>query len=333
MPKQKIQLGSVSKSIRRRIIAFVLLVILLGSVLAAVPKFRQALDAISDMNLLWVAVAIILEILSCVGYIVVFLRIFSRLPTRFGTRVALSELAFGGAVSLGGAGSLLIGGWLLVNKGASVKKVTKLSTVLFLLTSAINVFTLILAAIGLLTHLLPGTRHLALSIVPLSIGSGIVAVGLALPVISNRLSKARRKGKIVTSFQYISEPIKDTEKLLLRPGWHMVGATAYLWFDIGVLIACFAALGHVPPLADIVLAYQLGLVANILPIPGNIGTLDAGIVGMMLLYGIKFKEAIAATVVFHAIMLFIPLIAGLVSYFILLRTQHEPLKLKPLSNS
>jgi hypothetical protein len=38
-----------------------------------------------------------------------------------------------------------------------------------------------------------------------------------------------------------------------------------------VLLACFAALGHVPPLAAVVLAY----LSNFVPIPGNIGVLDS----------------------------------------------------------
>jgi uncharacterized membrane protein YbhN (UPF0104 family) len=42
-----------------------------------------------------------------------------------------------------------------------------------------------------------------------------------------------------------------------------------------VLLACFAALGHVPPLAAVVLAYQLAYLSNFVPIPGNIGVLDS----------------------------------------------------------
>jgi hypothetical protein len=51
-----------------------------------------------------------------------FLQIFERAPIRFGARVALSELAFGAAVSLGGAGSVAIGSWLLIERGAAPRQ-------------------------------------------------------------------------------------------------------------------------------------------------------------------------------------------------------------------
>ena len=59
----------------------------------------------------------------------------------------------------------------------------------------------------------------------------------------------------------------------------------YLWFDIAVLWVCFKALGHTPPIADLVLAYQIGYLSNLIPIPGGIGVLDGSFVGMFVLYG------------------------------------------------
>jgi hypothetical protein len=51
-------------------------------------------------------------------------------------------------------------------------------------------------------------------------------------------------------------------------------AIDYLWFDIAALFACFAAAGHPPPLAPVVLAYQIGYLSNSIPVPGGIGVLD-----------------------------------------------------------
>ena len=97
----------------------------------------------------WLILAVALEILSCLGYVVAFLQVFDRAPLRFGARVALSELAFGAAVSLGGAGSIAVGAWLLVERGGEPTRIAERSAVLFLLTSAVNVITLILAGLGL----------------------------------------------------------------------------------------------------------------------------------------------------------------------------------------
>lgn len=75
----------------------------------------------------------------------------------------------------------------------------------------------------------------------------------------------------------------------------------YLGFDITVLFACFAAAGHVPPLAPVVLAYQIGYLANFIPVPGGIAVLDGCMIGMLVLYGLGRTVATAATLTYHAI--------------------------------
>ena len=96
-----------------------------------------------------------------------------------------------------------------------------------------------------------------------------------------------------------------------------------------MLWACFKAIGHAPPIAVIVLAYQLGYLANVLPIPGNIGTLEAGFVGMLVLYGARATPSAAAAVVYHAIALWIPATWGTVAFIRLRRSHNEPLTPRP----
>ena len=94
----------------------VLLALVVGLVLA-VPGLRGVGHTVAHMNPWLVAAAIGLEVLSCLGYVLAFLQVFDRAPIRFGARVALTELAFGAAVSLGGAGSVAVGAWLLIERG------------------------------------------------------------------------------------------------------------------------------------------------------------------------------------------------------------------------
>jgi uncharacterized protein (TIRG00374 family) len=122
--------------------------------------------------------------------------------------------------------------------------------------------------------------------------------------------------------------IRDTEQLLRRPDWRIVGAIGYLWFDIGVLIACFAATGNTPPLASVVLAYQIGYLSNAIPIPGGIGILDGSLIGMLALYGVNATDSAAATVVYHAIALWIPAMWGTLAFVLLRRNRREPLPLR-----
>ena len=318
-----------ARRLRRGLITLAILVAMVVGLLLAVPGLEGVKHAIQRMNAGWLALAVVLEILSCLGYVLAFLQVFDRAPIRFGARVALSELAFGAAVSLGGAGSIAVGAWLLVDRGGNPIRVAERSAVLFLVTSAVNVVTLVLVGLALYVGILPGPRDPLLSLVP-ALG-GIAASGffLALPHFSERLAAGRAPGRLRTVLIEVAASIRLTEQVLFTPDWRIIGAIAFLWCDIGVLAACFAAAGAVPPLAVIVLAYQIGYLSNLIPVPGNIGILDGSLVGMFVLYGVPATMATAATVVYHAIALWVPAMWGTVAFLILRHTRDRPLTPRP----
>jgi uncharacterized membrane protein YbhN (UPF0104 family) len=317
------------RSLWRGLISLGILVALVVSLLLAVPGLHGVADQVSDMKAGWILAGVGLEILSCVGYIIAFLQVFDRAPVRFGARVALSELAFGAAVSLGGAGSIAVGAWLLVERGGNPTRVAERSAVLFLVTSAINVVTLILAGLGLWVGILPGPRNPLLSLLPAVVGVVVLIIFLALPQITERIAEQRAPGKVRTLLIEFASSIRLTEQVLFRWDWRIIGAIAFLWCDIAVLAACFAAAGPVPSVAIVVLAYQIGYMSNLIPVPGNIGILDGSLVGMFALYGVSATVATAATVVYHAIALWVPAMWGTIAFLILRRTRSEPITLRP----
>lgn len=318
-----------SRRLLHGLIALAVLVLIVVGLLLAVPGLKGVARTVEQMPLGWVAAAIGLEILSCVGYVVAFLQVFERAPVRFGARVALSELAFNAAVSIGGAGSVAVGAWLLVERGASPGRVAERSVVLFLLTSAINVITFILAGLALFTGVLPGPRDPLLTLLPAAVGIVILVFFLALPAIIDRGLTRRLPKALQVVLETSADSIRDTRHILVSGDWRIVGAIGYLWFDIAVLIACFAATGPVPPVAAIVLAYQIAYLSNIIPIPGGIGVLDGSMVGMLVLYGAKATAATAATLVYHAIALWVPAMWGTAAFVALRRTKDRPLTLRP----
>ncbi|MHB8692070.1 MAG: lysylphosphatidylglycerol synthase transmembrane domain-containing protein [Solirubrobacteraceae bacterium] len=318
-----------SRSLRRGLISLAILAALVVGLVLAVPGLGGIGRTVTHMQGGWIAAAIALEVLSCLAYVLAFLQVFERSPVRFGARVALSELAFGTAVSLGGAGSVAVGAWLLIERGGRPARVAERSAVLFLLTSAVNLITLTLAGLALFLGILPGPQNLLLSAVPAGIGIAILAFFLLLPRLSERVAATRTPGRVATLLTTTAESVRDTRDLLLKPDWRLVGAFAYLWCDIAVLAACFAATGHSPPLTAIVLAYQIGYLSNVIPIPGGIGILDGSMVGMLVLYGVAATPATAATLVYHGIALWIPAMWGTLAFLILRRTRHKPLTARP----
>ena len=314
------------RSLRNGFITLILGLALAAGLLLAVPGLKGVAHTLSNMKTQWVVVAVLLEVLSCASYVVAFLQVFSRAPFRIGARIALTEEAFGAAVSVGGVGSVAVGGWLMVERGAPARRIAERSAVLFLYTSAINVITLILAGLGLFLGL-PGPRNPLLSIVPAAVGGVVLVLFLLLPRYVDRIVARLEQGRLHAFLTETAASVRDTKRLLFRPDWRIVGAIGYLWFDIAVLFACFAAAGHMPPLAPVVLAYQIGYLSNFIPIPGGIGVLDGSMIGMLVLYGVGGTVATAATLAYHAISLWVPAVWGTTAFILLQKSKRQPIVL------
>jgi uncharacterized membrane protein YbhN (UPF0104 family) len=313
-----------ARRLRNGVISLVIVGVLVVGLLLAVPGLHGVGHTVAHMSVGWLIVAAVLEILSCMGYVLIFLTVFDRAPIVFGARVALTEMAFGAAVSLGGAGSIAVGAWILHERGVPAGRIAERSAVLFLLTSAINLLTLAAVGLALGLGILPGPRNPLLSFLPAGVAIAIFVFFLGLPRLSEHWAHAR-SGRLAAALVAVATTIRATRATLLRPDWRLLGAIGYLWFDIGVLWACFQATGHTPSIAVIVLAYQIGYLANVLPIPGNVGVLEGSFVGMLVLYGVSATPSAAAAVVYHAIALWIPALWGTFGFIRLRRSLSEPL--------
>ncbi len=324
---ERVDAAKARRSLRNGFITLVLGGALAVGLLLGVPGLKGVATTVSNMKAEWVVVAVVLEILSCASYVLAFLQVFERAPFRVGARVALSEEAFGAAVSLGGVGSLAVGGWLMVERGAPAGRIAQRSAVLFLYTSAINVITLIVAGLGLFLGL-PGPSNPLLSILPAAVGAVVLILFLLLPRYVDRIVERTDSGRLRSVLTETAASVRDTRRLVFHPDWRIVGAIGYLWFDIAVLFACFAAAGETPPLAPIVLAYQIGYLSNFIPVPGGIGVLDGSMIGMLVLYGMSGTVATAATLVYHAISLWVPAVWGTVAFVLLQKTKKQPITLR-----
>lgn len=318
-----------SHNLRLGLISLAALIAIAVGLLLAVPGLHGVAHEITSMPPGWVALAIGMEAMSCVGYVIAFLQVFERAPRRFGARVALSELAFGAAVPLGGAGSVAVGALLLVERGAPPGHIAKRSAVLFLLTSAVNVITLAVVGLGTWIGVLPGSSDPLLTLLPGAVGVIVFFGFLALPLALDRFGQDRNDSRLLRLAHGTSDSIRETAQILFRLDWRIVGAYMFLWCDIAVLWCCFAAVGPVPPVSTVVLAYQIGYLSNLIPVPGGIGVLDGSFVAMFALYGVSATHATSATLVYHAISLWVPALWGTVTFVLLRRTRNQPLVLRP----
>ncbi len=315
----------VTRSLRAGVVSLVFLVVLVVGLLLAVPGLHGVERTVAEISPGFVVAGVLFEVLSCAGYVVAFVWVFDYAPIGLGAQVALSELAFGAAVSFGGASSIAAGGLLLVERGGSPGLIAERSAVLFLLTSAVNVLTLAIAGVGAWAGILPGSTNPLLTLVPGGICTSVFLAVLALPWVCDHMLSDRHEGRLSAAARSVAGVVRSAARLLFTPGWRLLATIGFLWFDIAVLVVCFAAIGPLPPLAVIVLAYQIGYLSNLLPVPGGVGVLDGSFIGMFALYGLSATKAAAATVVYHAISLWIPLMLGTIAFVRLRRSRHEPL--------
>ncbi len=282
-----------------------------ATMLLAVPGLRPVARHIAEMNPGLVAAAVALELASCLSFVVIFRLFFSPIPRSAARAMAWSQMGSGALLPGGGVGSLAVGGWLLHLAGMPTRQIVRRSSGLFFLTSAINVLTLAAAGLLLLLGIGDGPHDALRAGLPVLAAVAAIILVLGLPKVTRRLSGTHPRAAWLED---VGLGIPAAREALTTPSWRLFGAAGYLLFDIAVLWTTFAAIGPLPPLAPLIVAYLVGYLSNALPIPGGVGVLDAGLVGALALYRSPVAHAAAAVLVYHAIAFWIPTLGGLLAY-------------------
>src|SRR5262249_47983213 len=100
----------------------------------------------------------------------------------------------------------------------------------------------------------------------------------------------------------------------------LLGAVAWWGFDISVLWAMFHAFGSPPPFTVIWMAYFVGMLGNLLPLPGGLGGVEGAMIGAFVAFGVNLDLAVLAVLSYRAIAFWLPTPLGAVAYLQLLRT-------------
>jgi uncharacterized membrane protein YbhN (UPF0104 family) len=287
----------------------------IASLLLALPGLQGVASQIDHLDAYWVLAAVALELGSCVAFVVIFRLFFDQLPSKVASELAWTEQGAGALLPGGGVGALAIGGWLLRREGISKRRVIERSSALFFLTSAVNLAALVGAGALLAAGVVAGPHDLARTALPVLGGLAVSATVLAVPIVTRRRARGRRTGWLGD----LGAGVDSARRSMASPNWRLIGALGYLGLDIAALWATFAATGHQLPVAPLVLAYLIGYLANLIPIPGGFGVLEGGLAGALIAYGAPATQAAAAVIVYHAIAFWIPSLGGLFGYALLRR--------------
>jgi uncharacterized membrane protein YbhN (UPF0104 family) len=308
-----------STRLASRLVGSALLSAIVFSLVVAVPPLRRVMARLTHLHAGWIAAAIALELASCLGYVVIFRLFFDEVPAGTARELAWAEEGSGALLPGGGVGALAVGGWFLHRAGMSTRSIIDRSSALFFLTSAVNVTALVGAGVLLAVGGASRPYELLRTGVPIFGGVAATAVVLAIPRLIRRSPQRHWPASLVD----IATGIGRARRSLRRPSWRLLGALAYLGFDIAALEATFAATGHPLGLAPLSLGYLIGYLANLVPIPGGFGVLEGGLAGTLIAYGAPATQATAAVIVYHAIAFWIPSLGGLAGYARLRRRLHQ----------
>ena len=70
------------------------------------------------------------------------------------------------------------------------------------------------------------------------------------------------------------------------------------------------------------MSYYVGMFANLLPLPGGIGGVEGGMIGVLIAFGVPSSLAIVAVLTYRAFSFWLPTIPGAIAYFQLRLTVH-----------
>jgi uncharacterized membrane protein YbhN (UPF0104 family) len=312
-----------------RLIGFLLFAYL---VMKLLPGLEKALTSLQNVKLQWVVGALAVETLSEMGYVVSWRGILDPddLLHQEGRgrglagRVAWAQLGGGMVVPGGTLGSMGVGAWMLHRLGMPMERVAERQFVLMFLNSTVDGLAIVFFGFGLAIGLFGGESNLLLTLLP----AAVVAIGIAIALwvvgradrLANRFEGKRpRIAKAITT---LASAVNGVKNMLAHRGSTKVvlGAIAYLGFDMAVLQGAFVAIdAHpVPTFAIVAMSYLVGGLFGSIPLPANLGAVG-GMVGMLTVYGVNGNDATAAVVLYQAIGYIVPLVGGGISYLFLRR--------------
>ena len=309
--------------LRRRAALVVGLLVVVVLVAWLAPGLGEVRDRLQGASAGWLALAVVFEVLSCVSYVVMFRPVFcGRMSQRTSTELALSELAVGSIIPAAGTAGLALGAWALRRGGMPTEKIATRTVAFFVLKSAANFVAVAVIGTLLAVGLIGPDLSLALTAVPAALSVATIAAVIAIPRVAHRADGSGIVARVVRS---LADGVRDAIAIVRRGDVAAIGGSLGYWaFDNAVLWACFEALGDAPALSIILMGYLLGQLGGLLPLPGGLGGVDGGLIGVLIVFGAPVALTVAAVLAYRLVLFWVPLLIGGVAFASLRRALNRP---------
>jgi uncharacterized protein (TIRG00374 family) len=333
---------------RRKLFGGVAVVVLLVfGIYVVFPKLVGLDDAVRKLDnavWYWIVIAIAFNVAAFGAYVALFRGILGgtrndavhrRLDHKASYQITMAGLAATRIFSAAGAGGLVLTYWALRKAGMPRRRAACRMVAFMVLLYGVYVVALILFGILLRTHVLPGDAPFGGTVVPAVVSAIVVAVFLLIALIPQDVERrmhgyvggyrrtryltrlAKGPATVATGVRTAIAYVRHPQRGALALG----GAVGFWAANIAVLWASFEAFGGDVPFAVLVQGFFVGMAANLIPSPfGGVGSVDAGMIGAFVLFGIDEATVFPAVLTYRVIAFWLPIPPGIVAFFQLRNT-------------
>jgi uncharacterized protein (TIRG00374 family) len=327
------------------IAAVVLLVVAIYVILPKVVGLQDVVGRLSDATWYWVVIAAAFNALSFGAYSVLFRGVLGgrdedlvhrRLDLRSSFLITMAGFVATTLFSAGGAGGIALTYWALRKAGMSRRRAACRMVAFLVLLYSVYLAALLIFGVLLRTGVLHGGNPLAGTVIPAAFGGVglliLVAVSfvpqdvqrLILKLESRGTRSARVASALARATATLASGVRTAAAHLRHPrrsALTLLGAVGWWAGNVGVLWGSFHAFGVNVPFGVLVMGFFVGMVANLAPSPaGGVGTVDAGLIGAFVLFGVDENTVFPAILTFRLVGFWLPIPVGVWAYLQLRRT-------------
>jgi uncharacterized protein (TIRG00374 family) len=329
---------------RRRIAgliaAVVLLVVAIYVILPKVVGLNDVVGRLSDATWYWVAIGVAFNALSFGAYSVLFRGVLGgrdedlvhqRLDLGTSFYITMAGFVATTLFSAGGAGGIALTYWALRKASMSRRRAACRMVAFLVLLYSVYLLALLIFGVLLRTGVLHGDNPVGGTIVPAAVAGVVLLFLVAVSFAPENLQRAIRKlesrgtrtAKVGTAAAKAIATLADGVRTAAvhvrhprRSALTLAGALGWWAGNIGILWASFHAFGVSVSFGVVVMGFFVGMVANLAPSPAaGVGTVDAGLIGAFVLFGIDADTVFPAILTFRLVGFWLPIPVGVWAYF------------------
>ena len=326
---------------KRLIETAVAVVLLLVAIYVLVPKLfdlQDALGKIDQGDPVWIAVGIACCVVMFAAYVALFRGVVGEkvIHLEWGEsyQITMAGLAATRLFSAGGAGGILLTYWALRKAGMERRQAVSRMVAFLVVLYSVYLAALVIFGVLLRTGVLSGDAPLSGTVIPAALAGLAIVIGLLIALLPDDFERrierhtSGRFGRIAKSIASAPATFAQGTRTAIAFVRHpsagalaFGGAIGFWGANIAILWASFHAFDVSVPLGVVVQGFFLGMLANLIPFaPGGVGTVDAGMIGAFVLFGVPSADVFPAVLTYRVIAFWLPIPPGIIAFFQLRNT-------------